>query len=193
MKQLILDLEFNKDSRTIIQIGAIAYDTKKESVIDVFNRFIYTDEKIHPEISELTGITNETVKCSKTLLYNYIELLSFVKEYKLAKAPITWGSGDSDMLWKQSDPDLKLWQENPLGRNGKDVKQLYQLIAMGYDLNIKGSLEEVLKKFGIGWDDTYGKPHNALSDCHNTIRAYNYIRKYFFDKQNIINVIGTYK
>jgi hypothetical protein len=97
------------------------------------------------------------------------------------------------MLWKQADPNSKLWNENPLGRNNKDIKQLYQLIAMGYDLNIKGSLEEVLKRFGIGWDSTYGNPHNALADCHNTIRAYNYIRKNFFDKQNIVNVIGVHK
>lgn len=76
MRLCVIDLEMNQPSHSIIQIGAVCYDTRQDKVRAVFSSNVRPgDEQISPYITELTGITQEMVdvsmpldSCSRSLL-----------------------------------------------------------------------------------------------------------------------------
>jgi|WetSurMetagenome_2_1015567.scaffolds.fasta_scaffold751570_2 inhibitor of KinA sporulation pathway (predicted exonuclease) len=190
-RYLFLDTEYNKDSKNIIELGGLIYNAKTQNIEDIFQSFCFIKEPLHPEIQELTGIQPEDLVKAPSILKAFTKLVAFAKKNKAAKGPIVWGSAvdnDSNLAWMQANEEKYTYEENPLGRNIKDVKQLYQLLMISQDLAVQGSLEKVISKIGLDWDYIHGKPHRALADCYNTVRVYKYLIGNIINKENIKSI-----
>lgn len=179
MNILTLDCEFNKPSNKTIEIGAAAFKAKTGELIDTFHVYIDPSEQINPEITALTGITNEQVDGSTKIREAFLMLQKFHKQHKCTKNPIVWGSttrNDSSLIYEES----KLEEQNFMGFRVIDCKTLYQSLQIYRNGIIKGGLETACKTLKIEWDDKFGKPHRALADAYNTFRVWNFLMSKFY-------------
>jgi inhibitor of KinA sporulation pathway (predicted exonuclease) len=172
MKLLSIDLELNQPSQKIIQVGACVFRKKDGVIIDKFMVYVNPQEKLAPEITKLTGITQDQVEthgysCKEA----YFKLKQFAKKHKVFKNPILWGSGswnDALHLYKEADPG----EPNFMGHRVLDVKTLYQMYRIENGEKVKGGLEDAIKELGLTFE---GKSHNALWDAINTVKVYNFL------------------
>lgn len=170
-----LDLEMNKPSGKIIQIGAAAYKARTGELIETFMTHVNPGEPISAYITELTGITDEDVKDAPTLLQAYRMLQAFHQKHKSFMNPIVWGSGRSnDSLWLYDEvkPQLAPGEDNFFGHRVVDAKAVFQSLAIVKNVGVRAGVEKSCKKLHIGWDNTYGPPHRALADAVNTFRIW---------------------
>lgn len=172
MRLLSIDLELNQPSQKIIQIGACALDLKTGKINDQLSIFVNPMEKIAPEITVLTGITQDDVDHNGySVLEAYFLLKKFAHKNKVFKNPIVWGSGawsDSSHLYKEASPG----ESNFMGHRVIDVKTIYQSIRLRNWQKTKGGLETAMREMGLMFE---GKPHNALCDAINTAKFWFYI------------------
>ncbi len=166
MRICILDLEMNKPSRKIIQIGAVCLDVKtgKTAARD-FNVFINPHESIDPFIVELCGITDKTIKDEgKDLYLGLTELWAWMKASGCAKNVGAWGNDWSAVL-KQSREDMGLIFEWP---KVLDIKEMASVLRCAFpNEKAKAGLLNTMHLFGLSFQ---GNQHNALHDAQNTAR-----------------------
>ena len=169
MNLISIDLELNKPSNKIIQLGYIIANVKNKKIQKVSRIYIDPKEDLDPFISELTGIRQEMVNNNVTLEYAYNEMLKDMEKYQVTKHPIQWGL-DHYELRKQ----LKLeWKDYVFRARGHDIKSLYQMYQMrSPNSKTVSGLKTSIENMGNEWDGTYGKQHDALADAYNTLLTY---------------------
>ena len=175
MKLIVLDLEHTQPSGKIIQIGAVFVDLKRNKVIDTLNKYIDPGEPIHPEITLLTGITDDDVKYNEPA-----DVFSFfwqwVQGCNCGKKLAAWGN-DVYHLRRQSIDNGACVPEKI---HNIDIKYLFELVSSASGGKQRGGLKNCLDLFGFEFE---GKQHNALDDAKNTATLmfylYNSLRIYF--------------
>jgi DNA polymerase III alpha subunit (gram-positive type) len=169
-----LDLEMNKPSGKIIQIGAAAYKARTGELIETFMTCVNPNEPIDPYITELTGITDADVKNAPQILEAYRMIEAFHKKHKCFMNPIVWGSGRSnDSLWLYDEAKPFIGgEDNFFGHRVVDAKAVFQSLAMVKNVGVKAGVAKACSKLGLGWNCTYGPPHRALADASNTFRIW---------------------
>jgi inhibitor of KinA sporulation pathway (predicted exonuclease) len=187
---IALDIELNQPSRKIIQIGAAAFDARSAALIDRFMVYVNPGEPISPEITRLTGITDQDVSNGLTIDEAYNSLKAFHKKHKPFRNPIVWGSGtrnDSSTIHDEYVSSLcppmggiavESIPENFMGFRVIDVKSIYQSVAIFENSQYSGGLKDVMKKLGMEFE---GQEHQALPDAMNTFRVWYHLMRIFHD------------
>lgn len=156
------DLEMNKPSNKIIQIGGVIGDLLKGRILTTFNYYINPHEPLDPFIIKLTGITQQMSDNGLELGPIKGEIDQLLKQYKVCKSPIVWGNGDLRTLKSQGGTGY--FQD--INRE-IDIKTVFQLMSLSKGLSMRGGLEKSLTKCGLYFE---GTPHNALDDAVNTFK-----------------------
>ena len=181
MRIMSLDAEYTKPGNKTIQIGAAAYHLPTGELLGTFETYVDPKEDVSDYITKLTGIKTSDVSGASTVREAYEDLCMFHKKHKCFKNPLVWGAGalnDSQHLYKEAYPvpNSELQPENFMGYRVLDVKSIYQSIQIFYNKTVSGSLEDVCKHLGIGFE---GEPHRALTDAKNAFRVWFYLMKKF--------------
>lgn len=183
MNVLCLDLEMNQPSGKTIQIGAVVFKARTGELLDALSVYINPGEPISDKIIELCGITDDIIRENGTdLLTGYKMLEELQKKHRCFMNPIVWGAGrsnDSLHLFDEVKPLLPAGEQNFMGFRVNDCKGLFQALAMYKNVGVRAGVFKACTKFGIGFDETYGKPHNALADAHNTMRLWYHMMSQF--------------
>lgn len=172
---IALDLEMNQPlagsgltNTPIIQVGAVAGNYKTGQILSEFCEFVNPEETLNPEIIQLTGITQENVDAAADLPAVYRQMCHWLGPFRGRRLlnPLTWGSGDSQLLMEQLEDKAVLW---PFGRRWYDAKTVFQTWRIANDEPLQGGLAKSMTKLGINFA---GAKHNALDDARNTFRIY---------------------
>lgn len=167
-----LDLELNQNPETklpkIIEVGvAIGNPNSPEDFICA-NWYVDPQEPLVPFITELTGITEDTIKEKSTPLSQVAkELGDLLKTNNVFCNPITWGQGDANELKSE-------FAENGIefpffGRRIVDVKTIYVFLEQVNGRSPSGGLKSSMGKYKIPF---MGTAHIASVDALNTLRFY---------------------
>jgi inhibitor of KinA sporulation pathway (predicted exonuclease) len=174
MRNLIfLDLELNNPftpEQRIIQIGYAIVSLDKGVFTRVLERtlFVNPNQPIQPEITELTGITDDVVhRYGITLPEAYSVLVDDVKRLQVNRTCAQWGEGDARCLREE----LGLAEKDFIFRRRTfDIKtffQLHTLVCRPGKLS-KG-LAGAISYLGMEFE---GTPHRATDDAINTFRVF---------------------
>ncbi len=164
-----LDLEMNKPSGKIIQIGAVTGNIYTGEVLERLSVFINPNEEIDPFITQLTKIKQDDINSGSTLEEGYRLLQKMHEKHKAFCNPITWGGGDSAEIinqLKKENPDFQGWC---FGRRWIDTKTLYITWRIASQKPPKGGLSRAMANLGLQFK---GQAHNAVWDAENTFYAY---------------------
>lgn len=170
MDYLSLDLEMNKPSGKIIQIGAAIGNILTGEVKEKFSRIVKIDEVLDPFIVGLTGISDEMISNGVSLEQAYIDLCELKKRHDCQTNPITWGGGDSLELKKQLGEAGVCLESWPFGRRWIDIKTVYQVFCLSRGIKIHSGLAKSMTRVGLNF---VGRKHNALDDALNTLTLAN--------------------
>lgn len=176
MRVVCVDLELNQPTRKILQIGAVCFQPDNGKIVETFNQFVNPGEAISPQIVSLTGITDEIVKDSPNIVEAACYFNSFKNKLQINPIGIVWGAGasnDISMIFEESGV------ESSFRSRIIDVKAVFQMLAnaSGAHLRQQTGLKRACEVLNLGWDSTYGEPHNALADAYNTYRVYMLLSK----------------
>lgn len=169
-KYLVIDLEMNQPSNTIIEIGYVVGD-KTGRVFENESIFVKTEEQIAPYITDLTGISNELLS-EKGLHPSLISDLvnSIIAKHNVSLKAITWGAGDVRLLLNQF-PQINLHNRY------LDMKTIYQLEAIANNKTMAKGLFNAATSLGIN-NGAY-VAHRAKDDALVTYLVFvEYIRKF---------------
>jgi DNA polymerase III alpha subunit (gram-positive type) len=164
-----LDLELNNhETPKIIQVGIAVGSPIKSDQIKTYSWFLDPLEPITPFITQLTGITDETIR-EKSVSHEVVaqELGSIITENCCFTNPITWGQGDSLELlaeFKERSINFPFF-----GRRIFDVKTLYVFHQMVKGLTVSGGLKRVMNSYKLEFE---GDAHRADVDSLNTLRLF---------------------
>lgn len=170
MNLLVIDAEFNQPSGKLIQVGAVAISINGV-LLGSLETKVDPEEPISPEIITLTRITDQMTKSAPSASQAYAMLWDFKVKHKCFMNPVVWGSGtrnDSSAIYEQSGSI----EPNFMGHRVLDAKTLYQTNRIFTGGTVHGGLQKALKTLGLGWDHSFGDPHDALADALNTARIY---------------------
>ncbi len=152
-------LEIGRDY--VIEVGALKID--EEGYEHVFQSLIKPPVSISPKITQITGITNEMVANSPSLLPVFKSLVAFIGTSKLVIH-----NADFDMLWLLSGV---MRHALPLD-DTQVICTLKWARAMGEP---QASLGALTRKYGIG----HANAHRALADAAATRELF-----FIFDRNN---------
>ena len=145
----------------ILEIGAIKYNNGSE--IDRFQTYIRINKMIPQAITNLNGISNETIKYAPLIRNALKDFLMFIEDY-----PLITFNADFDMTFIQYKCQKKL---NTTINNG--VIDSYNLaktyLPKLYDIN----LVTVKNHFGLDINS-----YNAINDCFVINYLYQYCRQF---------------
>lgn len=179
MNLTILDLEMNKPSGNIIQIGAVVGNLESGEILDYVSIYVKLPdgEQLSEFIKTLTGITQEQVDTGVSLLEAYSQLRVMHEKHKCFLNPVTWGGGDSQYLYKQLQ-DMHPESSTPwcFGQRWIDAKTLYVCQRMAKGDNPRSGLSKSMARLGLQFR---GSKHNGCDDAFNTFRMF---RKLVLDK-----------
>jgi DNA polymerase III epsilon subunit-like protein len=175
MNFLSLDLELNNapDNTTpnpkIIEVGVSIGDLElSDDTFKVFHWYLDPREPIYPNITELTGITDEDIS-NRAVSHETCaqELSDLIAEHKCFVNPVTWGGGDSVALLKEfRDRGITF---NHFGRRWIDVKTYHVMRSIAIGGSYKGGLSSVMGRYRLPFK---GTPHRAHIDAFNTLRLF---------------------
>lgn len=173
---LALDLELNNASNNatpnpkIIQVGVAwgSWDHYASESINTKKWYIDPDETIYPEITELTGITDQDIR-DHAVDHQTVadELGNIIRTNDVFINPVTWGGGDSVELlseFKQRNIVFPYF-----GRRWIDVKTWHIFHMLSADKSVSGGLKGSMSRHGIQFQ---GTPHRADIDALNTLRLF---------------------
>jgi inhibitor of KinA sporulation pathway (predicted exonuclease) len=186
-KIMVLDAEYNQPSRKTIQIGAAVYDVRSAAFHGSMEIYVNPREEITPEITALTGITNQDVKSADTILDAWEILAEFHKKHKCFRNPLVWGSGvrnDSTAIYadfcdawidvgRETEPP-----ENFMGFRVIDAKTLFQSLMLFENGGYAGGLSDCMKRMGLTFE---GEKHRALTDAKNTFKFWYFLTRLAHD------------
>lgn len=182
MRICVMDLELNKPSRKIIQIGAVCLDVKTgKTCARDFNVFINPHEPIDPYIVELCGITDKIIKDEgKDLYLGLTEMWAWMKASGCSRNVGAWGNDWSQVL-RESRDNMGIVFEWP---KVLDIKEMATVLRCAFPNNkAKGGLLNTMNLFGLTFN---GRQHNALDDAKNTGKLL-YKFKEITEKYNAMN------
>lgn len=177
---LALDLEMNKPSGRIIQVGCVVGNLASGAILEEYSAYINTGEVIDPFITNLTGISQENVDNGISLYTAYDQLKELHKKYECFRNAICWGGGDSLELKKQlhiTDDEVFLF-----GRRWIDAKTLFISYRWANEESHQAGLAKALLKLDLQFQ---GKKHNACDDARNTFIIYRKLLEYFERTKNV--------
>ena len=139
----------------IIEIGAVK--VVKGEIVDTYSTLVKAYKKISEKITEITGITSDTVADATEISMAILELKEFIEGYDLVGHNVLF--------------DMKFLDLN-LERIGKGIScKIYDTLALSRKY-FKGmdsyKLIELSRVFNIGHSDA----HRALSDAEATAKLY---------------------
>lgn len=161
---IVFDLEttgLDHIENDILEIGAIKYNNGIE--VDRFHTYVKIGKPIPPFITNLNGISKDTIKDAPLIRTALRNFLNFIGNYNL----IAFNS-DFDMSFMQYNCEKKL---NTLINN--DVIDALPLARKYLPQLPNKKLETVKQHFGL----TVGS-HNAIDDCFVTNYLYQYCRQF---------------
>jgi len=173
---LALDLELNNasDGSTpnprIIQVGVAwgSWDHYEGRSIQTRRWYLDPQEPIYPEITTLTGITDQDIAqyaVSHQEVANEIDAI--MQTHDCFVNPVTWGGGDSvDLLREFTERSVTFRR---FGHRWIDVKTWFIYQRLATSVSTAGGLSKSMPKFGIQFD---GTPHRADEDAYNTLRLF---------------------
>ena len=165
-KVIVIDLEMNKPSGKIIQLGYVIGNVRKSEVIKSVNINVNPGEPIDPYITDLTGINQADADSGLSLMEAYGIMCADIKRHNPTTTCVQWGSGDSYYLKKE----LGLSSEEYIFRTRVfDVKALFQMQQMFLNKSVAMGLGSACKEMGIEFE---GTAHNALADATNTFKIF---------------------
>ena len=165
-KFLALDLELNKPSGKIIQVGvAIGKLGDKHEQYITKKWYIDPGESIDAFITELTGITDHDIRANCVSHQTVAdELSALIKEHNCFVNPITWGGNDASELLAEF---CKHHVNFPhFGHRWFDVKTWYALMMLAKNKNPTGGLASAMGYYKLQFK---GDAHRADVDARNTL------------------------
>jgi inhibitor of KinA sporulation pathway (predicted exonuclease) len=176
---LALDLEYNCDGKNptedIIQVG-VAIGSPSNNVFLQESYLVRPKDKtvtLHPFITELTGITQETYDQEAVSWEVVVERIAKLHtHYHPFVNPVTWGLTDaSDLISTVKTEGI----EFPFfGRRIIDVKHFFLFIEAAKGRSMSGGLRSSMKKHHLKFN---GTPHRADVDANNTLRFFFHLLK----------------
>lgn len=159
-KYIVIDTEttgLSHYSNEIIEIAAIKIENGK--IIDEFQTLVKPHNLISPNITRITGITNDMVKNSPDILDVLPDFFKFI--------------GDSPLVGHNITFDLR-FLNSYLGENLTNLLADTMLIARKKLPNLDNhKLETIIKHLDIADN----QDHRALSDCNITHKVYELLSK----------------
>lgn len=190
---LSLDLEMNKDDKDnltkIIQVGIAVGNIYQQDAIKTYSWFVDPKEKIHPFITDLTGITDDMVINNSTTLPEIAEQIkSIVSEFNTFVNPVQWGGGDAEMLLKEfAEAGVNV---DFFGRRVIDVKTFYLFLEITNGRSPAGGLSSSMGKYKVKFE---GKPHRADVDAFNTLRFFFHLIQRQATLEDVVRTIKDIK
>lgn len=171
-KQVVIDLELNKPSRKIIQLGYVIYGIPNFHVVETKRIYINPNEPLSSEIEKLCGISEEQLLNGTTLQNAYKTLCDDIENHHVNKYAVQWGL-DHNFLREQLNIQ---WKDFVFKCESLNIKLLYYSLFTGRKKGHRGLLS-AMQSLGMDWDSSMGLPHDALADSFNTMRIYQNIYK----------------
>jgi inhibitor of KinA sporulation pathway (predicted exonuclease) len=169
---LSLDLELNPgpNGPEIIQVG-VCFGSVGIPATDWLTRSWYVKPSvpIEPHITDLTGISDETVE---EFGVPHAEVANELSELirgtpDLFVNPVQWGLGDAqELLAEFKDRDISFPH---FGRRVIDVKHYYLYLELANGRSPSGGLRSSMGRHGLQFA---GTPHRADTDAFNTLRFF---------------------
>lgn len=170
---LVLDLEMNQPSKTIIQVGIAVGNVFTGELLLHEAMNIHCAEILNPDIIALTGISQTDVTKGIQLQTAYERMIAVASQYDVFINPITWGGGDSETLRQQLNMNDQRWL---FGRRWIDAKTVYIAWRTAQLQEVQGGLAKAMTKLGLAFK---GRKHNAGDDAANTFRIYHRLLQEF--------------
>lgn len=167
MNFFALDLELNQPSGKIIEVG-IAVGNVDQGVFLTKHWYLDPEEPIDEYITELTGISDETIELD-SVPYTQMaaELEAILVEHKCFVNPVQWGGGDALALRKEFV--LRNIVFKFFGRREIDVKTLYTYLSIAQGRSVTGGLKSCMGRYKLPFE---GIPHRASVDALNTLKFF---------------------
>lgn len=167
-----LDLEMNKPSGKIIEVGYTIGDPHTGNIILSKGIIVDPEEPLQPFIIDLTSITENMIQTmGKTLIEAYEEITTDCEKNLVHRQPVVWGGGDMRTLRQQ------VWEKDnnilvnhwSFGYTEMNIKNIVQAILTGKNAKTQGGLARSMTKFGLNFK---GTKHRAIHDSANTFLLY---------------------
>lgn len=155
-----LDLEFTQPLQHIIQIGVCIGNIHTGEIYYMGAEVVWSPDLPDKFITDLTGITPETVSKAKPIEAVWSRFAKHIEEFRAGPAPLVWGQGDLQAL-KKALPDAKL------AYTSYNVKNLYQFLQIAKRNSPKAGLGKALQQEGLTFE---GRAHDAGVDAYNTFK-----------------------
>lgn len=186
MRVIIMDLEMNQPSNSIIQIGACVVGTKPLALTnDYFKMEVDCGEVLNPEITQLTGITQDSVDAALNTEDALKLWWQWVAKQNVGGRVWAWGSD----LWTIVEQSKAAGVQPNTKLRSLDLKTVFTLYRDVMGITTKGGLKGSMGTVGLNF---FGAQHDALNDAINTARLfmkmYSWLDKYC-KINNIVNDI----
>jgi DNA polymerase III alpha subunit (gram-positive type) len=174
-KYLILDLEMEQPSDEIIEIGYVVGD-KMGRVFENESIYVKIDQPLSSYISELTGISDETLATFGMYKHEVAaKFNSIIERHKVNPKAITWGAGDVRLLLQQ-------YPEILLHNRYLDMKTLFQVEAIANNKTMKKGLFAAATLLNVPLEGRTA--HSAKDDAYITYLVFtHYVNKFNNIKQ----------
>jgi len=167
MNFFALDLELNQPSNKIIEVG-IAVGNADQGIFLKQNWYLDPEEPIDEYITELTGISDDTIQSNSVpYIQMAAELQAILSEHKCFVNPVQWGAGDGQALRKELI--LRNIPFQFFGRRDIDVKTIYTYLSIAQGKKITGGLKSCMGRYKLPFE---GTPHRAHIDAYNTLKFF---------------------
>jgi inhibitor of KinA sporulation pathway (predicted exonuclease) len=167
-----LDLEMNKPSGKIIEVGYTIGDPHTGSVVLSKGLIVNPEEPLQQFIIDLTSITENMIKSEgMTLLEAYKQITDDCEKNLVHRQPVVWGGGDmrtlrQQVFEKEQNALVNNWS---FGYTEMNIKNIVQAILTGKQAKTQGGLARSMTKFGLNFK---GTKHRAIHDSLNTFSLY---------------------
>lgn len=157
-----VDLELTQPSVKIIEIGAVAVDFRPNGCCETmseFQTYCQPNESITEYITNLTGISDETVKDAPSIEDSLVSFWAWSKKNKTAQY-VAWGT-DMELIRRAS------WEHGVHFKRTRelDLKSMTYWFLLHRNMSHRGGLAKTMGMLGIDFD---GVAHSALTDAKNT-------------------------
>jgi len=163
MNYCVLDLEMNQPSGTIIEVGAVCYHSRSGKITSTFRQLVRLPEgeALNPDITKLTGITEEDLVFTARPMDLVLANLDFwAVAHGCSRNMATWGTD----YWLLKEAFRAEHTPFPW-KNFLNVKEMAALLRAALPGKQRGGLKSAIEAFGLTFQ---GEPHRALTDARNT-------------------------
>jgi inhibitor of KinA sporulation pathway (predicted exonuclease) len=165
MNYCVLDLEMNQPSNRIIEIGAVCFNSRSGKILSSFNKRakLPDGELLNPDITKLTGITEEDLGVACSLSHALTFLDFWAVAHGCSRNMATWGTDYWLVKEACRAESISFPWKNFL--NVKEMATLLRAALPNTNKKQRGGLASAIEAFGLKFE---GEPHRALVDAENT-------------------------